>query len=74
VKDLSGQTVGVVKKVTASGAIISTGSNRAEVPFAGIRRSSTGLVTSVTNAQIDRVEQGQPQVPGAHDTPTMPEM
>jgi hypothetical protein len=73
VLDLSGRAVGVVKKVTAKGAIISTGSNRAEVPFAGIRRSNSGLVTSVTKAQIDRVERG-PQVPTAHDAMDMPSM
>lgn len=72
VNDLTGQAVGVVKRVTADGAVISTGKNRAEVPFAGIRWSSNGLITSVTRAQIDEIKQASPSMP--EEGPSMPAM
>jgi hypothetical protein len=53
--DQSGQPVGTVESVDAEGAVISTGTARAKVPFKGIGKTATGgLVTSVTKADLEK--------------------
>ena len=53
VNDQSGQLVGTVESVSAEGALISTGTARARIPFSAIGKTTTGLVTTVTKAQIE---------------------
>ncbi|MDT9600647.1 hypothetical protein [Sphingosinicella rhizophila] len=53
VTDQSGQPVGTVESVSAEGAVVSTGTARGRIPFSAIGKTSTGLVTTVTKAQIE---------------------
>ena len=53
VYDEKGELVGKVDSVTASGAIVSTGKARAEVPLASFGKNAKGLVVSITKAELD---------------------
>lgn len=62
VNDLSGQRVGAVESVDAQGAMVSTGTARAKIPFTSMGRTSTGLVTTATRAELESAQgQQQPQ-------------
>lgn len=61
VRDRSGKTVGTVQSVNAEGAVISTGTASAIIPFNGLARSANGLVTSATRADIEGAAGSQPQ-------------
>ena len=61
VRDQSGRTVGTVQSVNAEGAVISTGTASAIIPFNGLARSANGLVTSATRADIEGAAKSQPQ-------------
>jgi hypothetical protein len=53
VLDQAGDTVGTVESVTASGAVVSTGKVRAEIPFASFGKNDKGLVIAMTKTQLE---------------------
>jgi hypothetical protein len=58
VVDQTGGAVGTVESVTASGAVVSTGAARAEIPFASFGKSDKGLVIAMTKAQLEAAAKG----------------
>ncbi len=52
VYDQSGALVGKVDSVSASGAVISTGKARAEIPVASFGKNDKGLVMTMTKAEL----------------------
>lgn len=53
VYDTAGVTVGTIQSVTATGAVVASGSLRAEVPAASFAKNSKGLVIGITKAEFE---------------------
>lgn len=53
VHDTQGGTVGTIESADASGAVINTGTARARLPLTSFARNDTGLVISMTRAQLE---------------------
>ncbi len=49
----SGEAVGTVESVDEDGAVVSTGSRRAKLPFASFGKNNRGLVIALTKAQLE---------------------
>ena len=49
----SGEAVGTVESVDEDGAVVSTGSTRAKLPFASFGKNNRGLVIALTKAQLE---------------------
>lgn len=58
VLDAKGATVGTIEKVTAAGAVVSTGTVRAEIPLASFGKSDKGLVIAMTKAELEAAAKG----------------
>jgi hypothetical protein len=59
VRDSRGRRVGTVQSVHGSSAIVVQGNRRMHVPLAALYRSSNGLVTGLTSAQLRASAQGK---------------
>jgi hypothetical protein len=53
VRDPQGGEVGKVESATATDAIVSTGTNRVQLPVGSFGKNSAGLVIGLTKAQLD---------------------
>ena len=53
VYDQNGELVGKVDSVSSTGAIVSTGKARAEIPVTSFGKNDKGLVVSITKAELD---------------------
>ena len=53
VYDKTGAEVGTIESVTSSGAVVSTGTARAEIPVASFAKNSSGLVIGMTKLQLE---------------------
>jgi membrane-bound lytic murein transglycosylase B len=53
VYDQNGELVGKVDSVSSTGAIVSTGKARAEIPITSFGKNDKGLVVSITKAELD---------------------
>lgn len=53
VRDQSGGMVGTIESVSAEGAVVSTGTVRAQVPIASFGKNGQGLVLAMTKAQLE---------------------
>lgn len=53
VRDPNGGLVGTVEAVDAEGAVVSTGSVRAKLPFRSFGKNNLGLVISLTRSQLE---------------------
>lgn len=53
VRDAQGGEVGTVESATATHAIVSTGTNRVQLPLGSFGKNSAGLVIGVTKAELD---------------------
>ena len=53
VNDPSGQPVGTVDSVTASGVVLMVGERRIQVPKEAIGKTETGLVITTTRAELE---------------------
>lgn len=53
VHDTSGASVGTIESVGASGAVISTGKSRIQVPLASLGKNDKGLVIAMSKAELD---------------------
>ena len=53
VHDPAGGLVGTVESVNENGAVVSTGSARARLPFSSFGRNARGLVISMTRAELE---------------------
>ena len=53
VHDPEGGLVGTVESVNENGAVVSTGSARARLPFSSFGRNGRGLVISMTRGQLE---------------------
>lgn len=53
VYDEKGQLVGKVDSVSSAGVVVNTGKARAEIPLSSFGKNDTGLVISVTKAEIE---------------------
>ena len=51
--DTSGGEVGTVESVDENGAVVSTGSARARLPFSSFGKNDRGLVISMSRAQLE---------------------
>jgi hypothetical protein len=51
--DQKGGVVGKIEKVSAKGAVVSTGKARAEIPTASFGKNDKGLVMSMTKAELE---------------------
>ena len=51
--DQQGGVVGKIEKVSAKGAVVSTGKARAEIPTASFGKNDKGLVMSMTKAELE---------------------
>jgi hypothetical protein len=53
VRDQSGGMVGTIESVSAQGAVVSTGTVRAQVPITSFGKNAQGLVLAMTKAQLE---------------------
>lgn len=53
VRDQSGAPVGTIESVSAEGAVISTGSVRAQIPITSFGKDAQGLVIAMTRTQLE---------------------
>lgn len=53
VYDSSGATLGTIQSVTANGAVVASGTLRAEVPTASFAKNAQGLVIGLTKAEFE---------------------
>jgi len=53
VHDTQGGTVGTIESADASGAVVNTGTARARLPLTSFARNDSGLVISLTKAQLE---------------------
>jgi len=53
VYDQAGGKVGTIESVTSSGAVVSTGAARAQIPVASFTKTGQGLALSVTKTQLE---------------------
>jgi hypothetical protein len=53
VYDQNGELVGKIDSVSASGAVVSTGKARAEIPLSSFGKNDKGLVVSISKADLD---------------------
>lgn len=53
VRDQSGGMVGTIESVSAEGAVVSTGTVRAQLPIASFGKDSRGLVIAMTKTQLE---------------------
>lgn len=53
VHDTQGGMVGTIESVDATGAVIATGKARVQIPLASFAKNDTGLVISLTKAQLE---------------------
>ena len=53
VYDATGGTVGTIQSVASTGAVVSTGTARAQIPFASFTKNSQGLIISMTKVQLE---------------------
>src|ERR1700712_672605 len=53
VYDSAGATVGTVQSVTATGAVVTSGKLRAEIPAASFAKNPRGLVIGITKAEFE---------------------
>ena len=53
VRDSRGRRVGTVQSVSAEGAILVAGGRQLQVPLGALYRSGTGLVTTLSRAQLN---------------------
>jgi len=51
--DTSGDEVGTVESIDENGAVVSTGSTRARLPFSSFGKNDRGLVISISRAQLE---------------------
>ena len=51
--DADGNAVGKIESVDAKGAVVSTGSAKAQVPLSSFGRSDKGLVISMSRAELE---------------------
>ena len=51
--DADGKAVGKIESVDAKGAVVSTGSAKAQVPLSSFGRSDKGLVISMSRAELE---------------------
>jgi len=58
VVDQAGAAVGTIESVTATGAVVSTGAARAEIPLASFGKSDRGLVIALTKSQLEAAAKG----------------
>jgi hypothetical protein len=59
VHDTQGGTVGTIESADASGAVINTGAARARLPLTSFARNDSGLVISMTKAQLEAAARPQ---------------
>ena len=60
VHDTSGASVGTIESVSASGAVISTGKSRIQVPLASLGKNDKGLVIAMSKAELDAAAAASP--------------
>lgn len=53
VYDATGAMVGTIESVTSTGAVVSTGTARAQIPAASFAKNAQGLVIGMTKAQLE---------------------
>ncbi len=53
VNDTTGAKVGTVESASSAGAVVSTGTARAQIPVASFSKNAQGLVISVTKLQLE---------------------
>jgi hypothetical protein len=53
VYDATGAKVGTIESVTSAGAVVSTGTARAQIPAASFAKNAQGLVIGMTKAQLE---------------------
>ena len=53
VNDTTGTKVGTIESATSAGAVVSTGTARAQIPVASFSKNAQGLVISVTKVQLE---------------------
>lgn len=59
VRDTQGGTVGTIESADASGAVVNTGAARARLPLTSFARNDSGLVISMTKAQLEAAARPQ---------------
>src|SRR5690606_19447043 len=62
-RDQSGGMVGTIESVSAEGAVVSTGTVRAQVPIASFGKNGQGLVLAMTKAQLEAAAGASPSTP-----------
>ena len=60
VHDTSGASVGTIESVGASGAVISTGKSRIQVPLTSLGKNDKGLVIAMSKAELDAAAAASP--------------
>jgi hypothetical protein len=53
VYDPAGAKVGTIESVTSAGAVVSTGTARAQIPAASFTKDAQGLVIGITKSQLE---------------------
>jgi len=61
VRDTQGGLVGTVESVDGEGAVVSTGSLRAKLPFQSFGKNNLGLVISLSRAELEAAASAQSQ-------------
>lgn len=63
VRDQAGGSVGTIESVSATGAVVSTGTVRAEIPLTSFGKNGQGLVIAMTKAQLEAAAGAQTPTP-----------